>query len=148
MKIVTKYKYKLSLQQVLLNYFKMNFEVKIVRPLVAFKNLKFFRLVYATKRHHRNKEKKIRKIKKLLRKTLIFRAIPLKQRYLVMTTRSLRFAKIINPQSIQNIKNKSQKKEKKNKKLIQRNTYVCLKKPDPFERLRKKETLENTKNTF
>jgi hypothetical protein len=41
-----KYQYKLGLQRLLFKYFKMQFDVKITRPLTYFKNFKFLRLVY------------------------------------------------------------------------------------------------------
>ena len=89
-----KYQYKLGLQQVLLNYFKMNFEVKIVRPLAQFKNLKLLRLVYPLRTFHKKStnpdilfKKTLRKLRKNKNKTLI----PLRKRYILSGTRTKRF---------------------------------------------------------
>jgi hypothetical protein len=131
-KILTKYQYKIGLQNILLKYFKMNFEVKIVRPLAQFKNLKFLRLIYPVKKHQKSKAPKMYELKKTLRKRKSYRLRSVKQRYLVNTIRSRRFAKM------------SQRKSTR----MYRNTYISDKQADRFARIRKKETLESTKNSF
>lgn len=131
-KILTKYQYKIGLQKILFKYFKMDFEVKIVRPLAQFKNLKFLRLIYPVKKHQKSKAPKMYELKKTSRKRKSYRIRPVKQRYLVNTIRSRRFAKM------------SQRKSTR----MYRNTYISDKQADRFARIRKKETLETTKNSF
>lgn len=52
-KNLTKYQYRLALQELLLKYFKMDFTVKFIQPLSSFKNLKLFRLVYPLYNSHK-----------------------------------------------------------------------------------------------
>lgn len=110
----------------------MNFEVKIVRPLAEFKNFKFFRLIYPIRKFEKNKGPKAYGLKKSTRKRQSYNFIPLKQRYLVNTMRTIRFAKMFNRKS----------------KRIHRNTYISTKQADRFERTRKKEALDAARMSF
>lgn len=110
----------------------MNFEVKIVRPLAQYKNLKFFRLIYPIRKFERTKAPKAYGLKKGARKHKSYKLIPIKHRYLVNTMRTRRFAKRSNRKS----------------KRIYRNTYISTKQADRFERVRKKEALEATRMSF
>ena len=137
-----KYQYKLGLQKILLNYFKMNFEVKITRPLAQFKNLKFLRLVYPIRNFQRKSATLEVLFKKTLRKLSVKEntgkninnnkkantIISLRKRYILMGNRSKRFAKV------NSISTNVHKK----------NTYVFKKKANIFKRLRRQELLNFT----
>lgn len=133
-----KYQYKLGLQQVLQNYFKMKFEIKITRPLAQFKNLKFLRLVYPIPRHLETSTQKVTAFKKSSRKLTLSEKtisklphkslISLRKRYILMNTRTKRFVKA-------NAKANAKAK---------RNTYVFKKSSNYFQRLRRKEVLAFT----
>jgi hypothetical protein len=129
----------------------MNFEVKIVRPLSQFKNLKLFRLFYPLRHYfNNNNNKSALALKKNLRKALISKVntnktklaghkkeqsktpIPLKQRYIVMGNRTKRFAKFANNKLT----------------YTKRNTYISKKEADIFQRMRHKELLEVTKENL
>lgn len=132
-----KYQYKLGLQKILQNYFKMDFEVKVVRPLSQFKNLKFWRLVNQL-RDYNDKKAFDYKIKKTLRKLNARNSknakslISLRARYTLTGDRTKRFSK-------KNIKLKRLRHKLKN-------TYVFQKKSNIFQRLRQEELISFTQS--
>jgi len=108
----------------------MNFEVKVVRPLVQFKNLKLLRLVNPlyNSNHSNQSSSKDTIYKKTLRKTEISNEniIPLRSRYIVMNDANKRFSV--------------------NDSYAKRNTYVFKKVSDSFQRQRNKELLQFTQS--
>lgn len=126
--LLTKYQYKLRLQELLRHYFKMNFEIKVVRPLVQFKNLKFLRLIHPLYRHYNPNPQSNATYKSTLRKFKIKSStiIPLRNRYICMTDSTKRFSS--------------------NPTYTKRNTYVFKKLKDKFQHQRKKELLEFTQS--
>lgn len=133
-----KYQYKLGLQKVLQNYFKMKFEIKVTRPLAQFKNLKFLRLVYPIRRFQeldlskttpfKKTFRKLNVSEKALSKTTHKSLISLRKRYILMSNRTKRFAKVNSISS----------------KLKKKNTYVFKNSANIFTRLRRKELLDFT----
>lgn len=133
-----KYQYKLGLQQVLQNYFKMKFEIKITRPLAQFKNLKFLRLVYPIPRFLQTSTHKVTAFKKSFRKLNVSEKslsklphkalISLRKRYILMSNRTKRFSKVNSISS----------------KMKKKNTYVFKNSANIFQRLRRKEVLDFT----
>lgn len=125
-----KYQYKLGLQKMLYNYFKMDFEVKVVRPLSQFKNLNLLRLVYPLR--HFNKKSATQELifKKTLRKFSLKKKsiIPLRERYILLGNRTKRFSP---SNSIE---------------TQLKNTYVFQKTPNVFKRMRRKELLYFTQS--
>lgn len=110
----------------------MNFDVKIVRPLAQFKNLKFLRLAYPLYRHNTSKKITLKKTFRKLNKEVMNKKkymMPIKQRYIVMGNRTKRFAKFHN----RSVKNK------------RKNTYISRKDADKFKRARRQELLNFTK---
>jgi len=126
--LLTKYQYKLRLQELLRHYFKMNFEIKVVRPLVQFKNLKFLRLIHPLYRHYNPNPQSNATYKSTLRKFKIKSStiIPLRNRYICMTDSTKRFSS--------------------NTTYTKRNTYVFKKIKDKFQHERKKELLDFTQS--
>lgn len=129
---LVKYQYKLGLQQVLLNYFKMDFEVKIVRPLAQFKDLKFFRLINPIRSFNNEPsmldnffKQTIRKLKKNKIETML----PLRNRYILAGNSTKRF----------NLTSELYSKK---------NTYVFSNTANIFERLRQQELLDFAQTRF
>lgn len=117
----------------------MHFEVKIIRPLAQFKNLKFLRLVYPLRKFQQKSSKKEILFKKTLRKLSIKEQtntksnalISLRRRYILMGNRTKRFVKI-----------NSNQLQKSN--IKKKNTYVFKKTANEFKRLRRQELLDFT----
>ena len=127
----------------------MNFEVKVVRPLAQFKNLKFLRLIYPLRSFRMNVPTSKIKFKKTLRKLLTKEhsapkvkaqqkdkknkensRIALRKRYVLMGNRTKRFAKVNSIFS----------------KINKKNTYVFKRSANKFQRLRRKELLDFTQS--
>lgn len=159
-----KYQYKLALQKVLLNFFKMHFEVKIIRPLTQFKNLKLLRLVYPLRRFDRNSKKKQILFKKNLRK-LNIKTLPqpinnankavkakdnknIKAKAVKQNTKEIKKTKSNEIFALRkryilmgNRTKRFAKRNKRNTKSVKKNTYVFRKSANKFKRLRRQELI-------
>lgn len=100
--LLTKYQYKVALQQILFSYFKMNFEIKINRPLTQFKNLKFFRFIFFLKHYQRKKNTQLKthyffkqnfRQFKIKQPTHGNKILSLRKRYLFLGNKAQRFKK-------------------------------------------------------
>lgn len=126
--LLTKYQYKLRLQDLLRHYFKINFEIKVVRPLVQFKNFKFLRLIHPLYNHFNPNTQSNAIYKNTVRNlgNKSSNIIPLRTRYIGMTDSTKRFSS--------------------NPTYTKRNTYVFKKLKDKFQHERKKELLDFTQS--
>lgn len=140
---IIRYQYKLSLQRLLLNFFKSNINIKFVQPLTQYKNLKFFRLVYPLAPFLQTKKIKLISKKNLSRKfplninqnTKTNKNVSLRQRYIFIGNNVQRL-------------NSYYKFEKLNHSFTKKNTYLFKKRANIFKRLREQRLTDFTKNRF
>lgn len=140
---IIRYQYKLSLQRLLLNFFKSNINIKFVQPLTQYKNLKFFRLVYPLAPFIQTKKIKLISKKNLSRKfpvnvnqiTKANKNISLRQRYIFIGNNVQRL-------------NSYYKFDKLNNSITKKNTYLFKKRTNIFKRLREQRLTDFTKNRF